>query len=69
MIDLFSKGFTESTTFSCISKLYFSNFDGAYDLSVIGYIIPGLIASWMDRQGVLKTISVIIITSSIVKLI
>ena len=52
-----------------ISKVYFSNFDGAYDLSVIGYIIPGLIASWMDRQGVLKTISVIIITSSIVKLI
>ena len=52
-----------------ISKLCFSNFEGAYDLSVIGYIIPGLIASWMDRQGVLKTISVIIITSSIVKLI
>ena len=52
-----------------ISKLYFSNFEGTYDLSVIGYIIPGLIASWMDRQGVLKTISVIIITSSIVKLI
>ena len=52
-----------------ISKVYLSNFDGTYDLSVIGYIIPGLIASWMDRQGVLKTISVIIITSSIVKLI
>ena len=52
-----------------ISKVYLSDFDGAYDLSVIGYIIPGLIASWMDRQGVLKTISVIIITSSIVKLI
>ena len=52
-----------------ISKIYFSNFDSIYDLSVIGYIIPGLIASWMDRQGVLRTISVIIITSSIVKLI
>ena len=26
---------------------------------VIGYIIPGLIASWMDRQGTLKTISVL----------
>ena len=52
-----------------ISKVYFSTFEGSYDLSVIGYIIPGLIASWMDRQGVLKTISVIIITSSIVKLI
>jgi gamma-polyglutamate biosynthesis protein CapC len=34
----------------------------------IGYIIPGLIASWMDRQGVLKTTSVIVITSVIVQL-
>jgi hypothetical protein len=52
-----------------ISKLYFSNFNGIYDLSVIGYIIPGLIASWFDRQGILRTISVIIITSAIVKLL
>ena len=36
---------------------------------VLGYIIPGLIASWMDRQGVLRTISVILITASIVHLI
>ena len=37
-------------------------------LLVIGNIIPGLIASWMDRQGVLRTISVILITASIVQL-
>ena len=35
---------------------------------VIGNIIPGLIASWMDRQGVYRTISVILITASIVHL-
>ena len=35
---------------------------------VIGNIIPGLIASWMDRQGVSRTISVILITASIVYL-
>ena len=35
-------------------------------LEYIGFIIPGLIASWMDKQGVLRTISVIIIESSIV---
>ena len=40
-----------------------------FELSYIGYIIPGLIASWMDRQGVIRTISVILIVSSIVNLI
>ena len=39
------------------------------ELLVIGNIIPGLIASWMDRQGVLRTMSVIFITASIVQLI
>ena len=52
-----------------LSKIYFVNFVNSYDLSVIGNIIPGLIASWMDRQGVLRTISVILITSSIVAMI
>lgn len=52
-----------------ISKLYFTNVNDLHDLSVIGNIIPGLIASWMDRQGILRTISVIIITSSIVAMI
>ena len=52
-----------------ISKLYFSDFNNMHDLSVIGNIIPGLIASWMDRQGIVRTISVILITSSIVAMI
>ena len=38
------------------------------DFEVIGNIIPGLIANWMDRQGVLRTISVVLITASITKL-
>ncbi|NQV14010.1 poly-gamma-glutamate biosynthesis protein PgsC, partial [bacterium] len=38
------------------------------DFYTIGYIIPGLIASWMDRQGVVRTLSVILITASIVQL-
>ena len=37
-------------------------------LAVIGNIIPGLIANWMDRQGVIRTISVIILTAVMVKL-
>ena len=39
------------------------------ELEYIGYIIPGLIASWMDRQGILRTTSVILIVASIVNLI
>ncbi len=39
------------------------------NLEVIGNIIPGLIANWMDRQGVIRTISVVIITAVLVKLI
>jgi len=38
-------------------------------LEYIGFIIPGLIASWMDRQGILRTTSVIIIESSMVHFI
>ena len=39
------------------------------DLVVIGNIIPGLIANWMDRQGVVRTICTILITASVTKLI
>ena len=53
-----------------LSKIYLVDLDSQYsDISVIGNIIPGLIASWMDRQGILRTISVILITSSIVAMI
>ena len=38
------------------------------DFYTIGYIIPGLIASWMDRQGPVRTISVILIVATIVQL-
>ena len=41
---------------------------GNTDFIVIGNIIPGLIANWMDRQGVLRTISTILITAGITKL-
>ena len=37
-------------------------------VAVIGNIIPGLIANWMDRQGVTRTFSVVILTAVLVKL-
>ena len=59
--------------FGYFSKLYLDPnkflFMGSFDLSSIGNIIPGLIASWMDRQGTLKTISVIMIIAVACRLI
>ena len=39
------------------------------EFMVIGNIIPGLIANWMDRQGVVRTVSVVLLTAVIVKLL
>ncbi len=37
-------------------------------VSVIGYIIPGLIAIWYDRQGIVVTCSTLMIVSTLVRL-
>jgi poly-gamma-glutamate biosynthesis protein PgsC/CapC len=39
------------------------------DFQIIGYIIPGLIAVWMDRQGVVETLTAMTIVSVAVRLI
>ena len=38
-------------------------------VSAFGYIIPGLICLWFDRQGILQTLSIIIINMVIIHLI
>ena len=50
--------------FGYLSKIYLDS-----DLSSIGNIIPGLLASWMDRQGVIRTSSVILMTAGTVQLL
>jgi len=39
------------------------------ELSAIGWVIPGLIAHWAAKQGFLKTLAMISITSVIVRLL
>ncbi len=39
------------------------------ELQTIGLIIPGLIANWMERQGVVKTICVMIIAAVMIRLL
>jgi hypothetical protein len=38
------------------------------DLAIVGYIIPGLIAIWIDRQGLVESFSSLIIASVVVRL-
>jgi poly-gamma-glutamate biosynthesis protein PgsC/CapC len=39
------------------------------DLRVIGYIIPGLIGIWIDRQGLIETVSTLLIAAVVVRLL
>ena len=39
------------------------------ELSIIGYIIPGLIAIWIDRQGMVETISVLLTAAVVVRMV
>ncbi|HUS40003.1 MAG TPA: poly-gamma-glutamate biosynthesis protein PgsC [Pirellulales bacterium] len=43
--------------------------DGQIDSSVIGYIIPGLIAIWFDRQGLIETLSALVTASVVIRLV
>ncbi len=49
--------------------LVFQNFS-IYDLQMqsIGYIVPGLIANWFERQGFMKTLSTMTIAAVAVRL-
>ncbi len=39
------------------------------NIETVGFVIPGLIAYWIARQGIIPTISALIIVSSCVRLI
>jgi len=52
-----------------LDYLRFSYVEQTFDLQVIGYIIPGLIANEFARQGILKTIMAMTIVSIVVYLL
>jgi poly-gamma-glutamate biosynthesis protein PgsC/CapC len=43
--------------------------DFALEFQSIGYIIPGLIANWMERQGVVETITTMIVAGVLVRML
>ena len=52
-----------------LEKAYFIMSPLSLDLRVIGYIIPGLIANDMEKQGILRTSLALIIVTALVKLL
>ena len=41
---------------------------GPFEIDVIGYVIPGLLAIWMDRQGIVVTVSSAVTASVLTRL-
>tara|TARA_Y100001968_G_scaffold315554_1_gene342280 strand:+ start:567 stop:1034 length:468 start_codon:yes stop_codon:yes gene_type:complete len=61
-------GFIIGLIFNTYIDTIISN-EFSVEIYSIGFIIPGMIANWMSRQGVLRTITIIFITAPIVQLI
>jgi len=57
--------------FGWIARTYgiFTGLPSNYSVGIIGYIIPGLIANSMERQGIIRTVTVMFIAAVIVRLI
>ncbi len=59
-------GYVLGVAFRSFGGEHLSGLGGDYQ--VIGFIIPGLIALWMDRQGVLETITSLATVSMVTRL-
>ena len=58
-------------TFGAASRdlMVFQYHNTPVDLRTIGFVIPGLIANWMERQGLLPTLCVMTTTTVLVRLL
>ncbi|MBQ0071513.1 MAG: poly-gamma-glutamate biosynthesis protein PgsC [Spirochaetales bacterium] len=52
-----------------IESFYYYGASINMDLRIIGYIIPGLIANDMEKQGILKTLGVVIVLTLVLRLL
>ena len=59
-------GFVVGMLVTRVPALRFATLEG--QLTVIGFIIPGLIAYWMSRQGILQTLASLTVASILVRL-
>lgn len=42
---------------------------GGEEMQIIGFIIPGLIAIWLDRQGIVETMAALVTAAVVVRLV
>jgi poly-gamma-glutamate biosynthesis protein PgsC/CapC len=63
------ESFSEPTLVAEAPTLYSAATNVAFEAGVIGYIVPGLIAIWLDRQGVVPTLASLITSAVVVRLI
>jgi poly-gamma-glutamate biosynthesis protein PgsC/CapC len=59
-------GFLFGALTSRIPTLTFASFEAG--VAAIGFIIPGLLAYWMSRQGILQTLAAMIVAAVLVRL-
>ena len=59
------------TVFSILSHhyMFFNTNSTTLEFSAVGWVVPGLIAHWSVKQGYLKTLSMLAITSVLVRLL
>ena len=57
--------------FGWLARYYgiFASLPSSYGVQIIGYIIPGLMANSMAKQGILKTLTVMFVAAVIVRLL
>ncbi len=49
-------------------QIFAFNFtENNFEFSALGWVVPGLIAHWMGKQGIIKTTSMLLITSVLVR--
>ncbi len=49
--------------------IFYDTFGVDLQFQAVGFIIPGLIANWMDKQGVFKTLMCLLLVASCVRLL
>lgn len=60
-------GFITGWALRLTGEIQIANFP--FDFAPVGLIIPGLLANWLDRQGVIPTLATLIIAAVLVRLI
>ncbi len=60
-------GYLLGFLFRLFPKIHFA--EARLDITTIGYVIPGLIAYWIHRQGIIETITTMTIAAVLTRLI